>query len=79
MKYLLLSLISIFSIYNCNSLSNYDKYLNRDISSIILRNSEIPFYASDKLYSSHYVKMNIIDIPNIPNYKFNKTNIDIKK
>lgn len=84
MRLILISLL--IGIYSCNSIyiyngniyngnNHYDKYLNRDISTLILRNSEVPFYSSNKLYSSHYMRMNIIDIPN----KNNNTNIDIKK
>lgn len=70
----------IISIYNYCSygINHYDKYLNRDISSIILRNNNVPFYCSNKLYSSHYIRTSIIDIPNNTNNK-NNTNIDIKK
>lgn len=49
----LLFLITITFIYN------YDKYLNRDYSTLILRTTETPFYSSSHLYSSHYAKLNI--------------------
>lgn len=74
MRIVLMSLL--MGIYGCNGINYYDKYLNRDISSLILRKTEVPFYSSDKLYSSHYVRINILDIPNKNN---NNTNIDIKK
>jgi len=54
MKNILLLLLGIRELL---SLNYYDKYLNRDISSLILRNTEYPFYSSNKLYSSHYLRM----------------------
>jgi hypothetical protein len=67
MKKLLIVLMGISEVVG---ISYYDKYLNRDVNSIILRNSEKPFYSSSILYSSHYAKLNL----NISKY-----NNDIKK
>jgi len=56
MKYLIFLFLSITNaIYNYN----YDKYINKDISSLLLKNMERPFYSSKYYYSSHYIKMDL--------------------
>lgn len=50
-------ILFLFAITNATYY--YDKYLNRDIYSLSLRNAEIPFYSSKNLYSNHYIKMHL--------------------
>lgn len=47
----------IFLFVITNATYYYDKYLNRDIYSLSLRNAEVPFYSSKNLYSNHFIKM----------------------
>ena len=53
MNYLFLLLVT-----SVTSLNFYDKYSNRDLCGLLLRNADIPFYSSKELYSSHYSKFN---------------------
>jgi len=76
--------MGLLFISQASSINYYDKYLNRDINSIILRNTEQPFYSSSHLYSSHYAKLNInitksnnINIKDI--IEIDNKNNDIKK
>ena len=55
-------ILFLFAITNATYY--YDKYLNRDIYSLTLRNAEVPFYSSKNLYSNHYIKM----YSNLSNY-----------
>jgi hypothetical protein len=50
-------ILFLFAITNATYY--YDKYLNRDIYSLLLRDAEIPFYSSKNLYSNHYMKMHL--------------------
>ena len=50
-------IIFLFAITNATYY--YDKYLNRDIYSLSLRDAEVPFYSSKNLYSNHYIKMHL--------------------
>jgi len=47
----------IFLFVITNGTYYYDKYLNRNIYSLSLRNTKNPFYSSKYLYSNHYMKM----------------------
>lgn len=47
----------LFLLVITNATYYYDKYLNKDIYSLSLRNAEIPFYSSKNLYSNHYMKL----------------------
>ena len=78
MKKIFMGLIGISGVFG---VSYYDKYLNRDINSIILRNTEQPFYSSSSLYSSHYAKLNINITKSNGSYLLNMYNNynDIKK
>ena len=53
MKYIFLFLL----IASVASLNFYDKYTNRDLYGLLLRNADIPFFSSKELYSNHYSKM----------------------
>jgi hypothetical protein len=78
MKNLFMVLMGISGVVG---ISYYDKYLNRDVNSIVLRNSEQPFYSSSSLYSSHYAKLNINISKSNGSYLLNMNNNynDIKK
>ena len=53
-----LKLLMFLLILIKTSIGIYDKYTNRDSSLYLTLRNEYPFYASKKLYSNHYMKLN---------------------